>query len=338
MPVLSGGSLTDRKRPPPKTPEEYAELKETIRSDGKVRDPLVVWKEDGILLDGHHRDRVCKELGFKPPIDEISFANRDAAKMWVLLNQFTLRRNLNSFQKVEAALKFKEYFTAKAKANQRAAGGAVPLKSVKPVVAVNEVAKLAGVSPDTVRKVERILENASKPDVAEAIGTLRRGDAVSSINSVWQRFCVKREMEIHRYGKIFPLATEKELNVMVKSIRRIGLRKPIVLYEGKILDGKVRYKACEMAGVEPHYEEYDSEKHGHPLDYIFSHNWCRRDLSEEQYALTEEDLKNAVRELALDKLKDSGGAVTVPASSETIPDGSMLIQTSLYLGDKAEMP
>ena len=68
------------------------------------------------------------------------------------------------------------------------------------------------------------------------------------------------------------------------SMRRIGLREPIVLYEGKILDGKNRYVACDMAGVEPRYVEYDMEKHGDPLQFVISQNLCRSNLNESQCA------------------------------------------------------
>ena len=121
---------------PPKTPEEYEELREAISNDGEIRDPPVVWKEERILLDGHNRVKIGKEFGIKPPICEMSFASRFDAKMWVIKNQFDYRRNLNTFQKVEAALQFKAFFSAKAKANQRAAGGALPQKSGEAVEAV----------------------------------------------------------------------------------------------------------------------------------------------------------------------------------------------------------
>ena len=263
---------------PPKTPEQYEALKEAIRSDSKVRDPVVVWDEKNILLDGHHRHQVCEELGITPPIVRMSFANRDEAKMWVLENQLD-RRNLKTFQQIEVALKLKGFYTAKAKVNQRAG---VSLNSVKGIDTNKEVAKRADVSADTVRKAERILEKADEAEVAEAINALRRG--AKSIDSVYQQYCVKKKMEPHQFCKIFPCATERELEGMATSIRRIGLREPIVLYEGRILDGKNRYVACDMAGVEPRYVEYDMEKYGDPLQFVISQNLCRSNLNESQCA------------------------------------------------------
>ena len=170
----------------PKTQEQHEALKETIRADGKVRDSLVVWDEENILIDGHGREQICKELGIAlPPIVRLSFASRDDAKMWVLRNQLT-RRNLHPFQQIEAAVKFKELFAAKARANQQ---GGVPLKSGEGIEVGKELAKLVGVSPDTVRKVERILEKAS-PEEKDA---LRNGDAGISINSVYRKHCAEKK-------------------------------------------------------------------------------------------------------------------------------------------------
>src|SRR5688500_9404360 len=47
---------------PPLGEENYEALKAGIRDARKVISALVVWKEKGKLLDGHHRDRARKEL------------------------------------------------------------------------------------------------------------------------------------------------------------------------------------------------------------------------------------------------------------------------------------
>ena len=177
-----------------KTPEQYEALKETIRSEKRFRDPFVVWDEANILSDGHNRHQIYEELQeelgdefhIEPPkIIRMSFANRDDAMMWVLENQLD-RRNLKTFQQIEVALKLKDFYTAKAKANQRAG---VSLNLGKGINSNEEVAKRADVSHDTVRKVERILEKMGKKEVAEAIKALRRGDTGVSIDSVYQQYC-----------------------------------------------------------------------------------------------------------------------------------------------------
>jgi len=170
-----------------KTPKQYAELKASIRKEG-LRDPLVVWKERNILLDGHHRDEICKELGIDPssiPVHRLSFADKDSAKMWVLQNQF-IRRNMNPFLRVESALQFEDFFAAQARDNKH---GGVRLNSTEGGGVNKKIATLAKVSPDTVKKVKKILAKKDVPEVAEAINALRNDDPDFSIHSVFQTHC-----------------------------------------------------------------------------------------------------------------------------------------------------
>jgi ParB family chromosome partitioning protein len=53
-----------------------------------------------------------------------------------------------------------------------------------------------------------------------------------------------------------PWMTEEELTALADDIKTNGLLQPITLFEGKILDGKCRYQACIMAGVQPTFEQY----------------------------------------------------------------------------------
>jgi hypothetical protein len=74
------------------TEDEQAQLLASLLRDG-CRDPLVVWDETGILVDGHHRKELCEanEIGFS--VVRKSFANREAALAWIQSTQLG-RRNL----------------------------------------------------------------------------------------------------------------------------------------------------------------------------------------------------------------------------------------------------
>ena len=54
----------------------------------------------------------------------------------------------------------------------------------------------------------------------------------------------------HPACTIFPPLPADELRELADDIAANGLRNPIVLFQGKILDGRNRYVSCEMAGVE----------------------------------------------------------------------------------------
>ncbi|MBR3272904.1 MAG: hypothetical protein IKF98_03205 [Clostridia bacterium] len=163
---------------PPLSPEEYSELEASLLAEG-CRDALVVWGDT--LIDGHNRYKLCKVHGIPFQIVQREFENRQAVIEWIIRNQFG-RRNLSAYERSRLALKLKPVIAAKAKEKQRASGGAVCQKSDKPVIDTKrELAKVAGVSHDTIAKVQKI-EAKAEPEEKEA---LRSGDA--SIDQVYQR-------------------------------------------------------------------------------------------------------------------------------------------------------
>jgi len=88
---------------PPLTPEEYSELEESIKADG-CRDALVVW--DGVILDGHNRFEICNRHGIIFKMATKNMDGRDAAKIWIIKNQFG-RRNITDAWQLELRQKLK---------------------------------------------------------------------------------------------------------------------------------------------------------------------------------------------------------------------------------------
>lgn len=86
------------------------------------------------------------------------------------------------------------------------------------------------------------------------------------------------EYEFHPAADAFPMMTTGRIVELSEDIKRHGLLQPIVLCEGKILDGRNRYKSCLELGIEPKFIEYD----GNPWDMAWSMNGQRRDLVQEQ--------------------------------------------------------
>ena len=86
----------------------------------------------------------------------------------------------------------------------------------------------------------------------------------------------------HPLAAVFPMMETKDREELVQDILRHGLREPILLFEGKILDGRNRYRACQEAGVEPSFEMYEGND---PLAYIVSANLRRRHLDTGQRAM-----------------------------------------------------
>jgi hypothetical protein len=73
-------------------------------------------------------------------------------------------------------------------------------------------------------------------------------------------------------------------DLLVNSIRRIGLIYSIVLYEGMILDGRARYRACLQAGVEPHFRVFEGDDVD-ALEHVWVLDFCRTNLSPDQQAM-----------------------------------------------------
>ncbi|WP_420036041.1 ParB N-terminal domain-containing protein [Streptomyces sp. cg28] len=76
---------------------------------------------------------------------------------------------------------------------------------------------------------------------------------------------------------------EDELQALADDICELGQLQPIVLDPtGRILDGRNRLRACELAGVEPEYVTYSGDN---PSSYTLAVNLRRRSLSKGQAAM-----------------------------------------------------
>lgn len=90
-------------------------------------------------------------------------------------------------------------------------------------------------------------------------------------------------MKIHPAAEIFPLMTGAEFDALVQDIKENGLREPIVLHEGEVLDGRNRLRACEQLGKKPKFTEWNGVGTAH--SYVVSKNLHRRHLNESQRAM-----------------------------------------------------
>jgi hypothetical protein len=89
-------------------------------------------------------------------------------------------------------------------------------------------------------------------------------------------------MKHHEYANLFPMLPDSELRALAADIAANGLQTPITTLDDMILDGRNRHRACEIAGVDPTFEEYLG---GDPLAFVISHNLHRRHLTESQRGL-----------------------------------------------------
>jgi ParB-like chromosome segregation protein Spo0J len=98
------------------------------------------------------------------------------------------------------------------------------------------------------------------------------------------------ELTLHPLCTIIPPCTEDEFKELKKDIKDNGLQVPIKLFEGKILDGRSRYRACvELVEKEFHLVELRTEDFTRPasdaLAYVISMNVKRRHLTASKRAM-----------------------------------------------------
>lgn len=91
----------------------------------------------------------------------------------------------------------------------------------------------------------------------------------------------------HPFAELFPLHAGPSLIRLSDSIRNHGQFEDIVLFEGKVLDGRRRLAACIRAGVKPRYRQFGSRQSDgtDALEFAFEMNYQRRDMSEAERAL-----------------------------------------------------
>jgi hypothetical protein len=92
-----------------------------------------------------------------------------------------------------------------------------------------------------------------------------------------------KTLESHELADLFPLMEGKEFNDLVENIRAHGQFVPIVLLDGKILDGRNRYNAHLSVGGELLTRQYDANKDGDdPAEFVVAMNLHRRHLTSAQ--------------------------------------------------------
>lgn len=90
-------------------------------------------------------------------------------------------------------------------------------------------------------------------------------------------------MKAHPAAELFPLMQGDEFDALVADIREHGQRTPIVMYQGLVLDGRNRLRACEEIGAVPITSEWDGQ--GSAVALVISLNARRRHLNASQLAV-----------------------------------------------------
>lgn len=91
-----------------------------------------------------------------------------------------------------------------------------------------------------------------------------------------------RDLKFHEAANIFPLMTGVDCDALKADIQEHGLQLPIEILDGKIIDGRNRYKACLELKVACRPLKVSTDD---PIAYVLSRNLHRRHLTASQRAM-----------------------------------------------------
>jgi N6-adenosine-specific RNA methylase IME4 len=128
-------------------------------------------------------------------------------------------------------------------------------------------------------------------------------------------------MAFHRFSELFPLLQGREFDELAADIKRNGLREPVWLHDGQVLDGRNRWRACQQLGVEAKTRVYTGDD---PLAFVISLNLHRRQLSESQRAMVAAKIANMPQGARTDLA--SIEAMSQPQAAERLNVGRASVQ------------
>jgi ParB-like chromosome segregation protein Spo0J len=97
--------------------------------------------------------------------------------------------------------------------------------------------------------------------------------------------------KIHPAANLFPEMSDEEWKNLVADIKDNGQREPIVLFNGEVIDGRNRLRACRWLKLEPLTRVYEGQE-ADIVSYVLSLNLHRRHLTESQRAMVAAKLAN----------------------------------------------
>jgi ParB-like chromosome segregation protein Spo0J len=128
--------------------------------------------------------------------------------------------------------------------------------------------------------------------------------------------------DFHPAANLFPMFEEADLAKLANDIKKNGQEVPIVMHQGKILDGRNRWVACERARVTPKTVEWTPREDQSPVMWVISLNLHRRHLDASQRAMVAVETLPMLEEEAKARQKAAGreiGSLNLPSSGQNCP-------------------
>lgn len=141
--------------------ESRNRLKGNIKRDG-CTESLYTWNK--VIVDGHNRYSICKELNIPFSVVEMEFSDREEAILWMIDRQLG-RRNLSKFKQGELVLRYEKLYAKRARENQGARNdleGNFAPNSERSCRTVKKMAERAGIGHDTMNRIRKLAEEADE--------------------------------------------------------------------------------------------------------------------------------------------------------------------------------
>jgi len=119
-------------------------------------------------------------------------------------------------------------------------------------------------------------------------------DTLDRLNTEGIRPAFDDEPKYHKLSTVFmSFEDTNEFEGLVISVKKYGLFEPILMWQGWIVDGRHRHKACLKSEVEPEYEYLPDDMPFNVVrDRVVAANLMRRHLTTGQRAMTAAALAN----------------------------------------------
>jgi DNA modification methylase/ParB-like chromosome segregation protein Spo0J len=241
---------------PSLTKIEYINLKQSIKESNGNIIPIIVNKE-GIIIDGYHRFKVCKELEITPKIETKEFPDELEEKEFIIsINRN--RRHLNQFQISELGYKLEEIEKEKAKGRQ--------LKALKNVGDNTSYSISSLASNDANEKKEKEEKGKVSKIIANKIGQsstrYERNKKIIEEGTEEQKNKLRegKESTNQIYNEIMKAKKKEELlnNLQISSLAEVTTNKdykPFKLFLGDLIEkGKeIPDESIDLIFTDPPY-------------------------------------------------------------------------------------
>ncbi len=144
--------------------------------------------------------------------------------------------------------------------------------------------------------------------------TFERKSKKQKIATAVETHPMVKALEIHPAAYLFPEMQEQEFEELKEDIAKHGLQIPILIYQGKVVDGRHRLRACTELGIIPRFEELQAANDAAVYGAVVGINLYRRNLPLNERVLIAARLAN----LVVGANQHTAGAVSQQKAAEEL--------------------